>query len=186
MRERQSSNHSTAASGRIESSGRINDFVVAAGRCAERGACTVARDTPSESSRRRAVIRLRLARTLPDDPFADFEAIMESRQREADAFYEPLQHTIDRRAATAQRQAWAGMIWCKQYYAYDVTRWLEGIRTADAAGIRPPMQSPLAAYRQRRRHLDAGRMGIRAPWISRSTPWSSPRSTPNTRRVSSS
>ena len=51
----------------------------------------------------------------------------EQRQEEADAFYDALQAgMIDGAARRVQRQAWAGMLWSKQYYYYDVRQWLRG------------------------------------------------------------
>ena len=70
-----------------------------------------------------------LQSTYPDDgtPFGDhFESVLRTRQAEADAFYAAL--TPDRLpgdAADVMRQALAGMLWSKQYYSYDVTRWLQ-------------------------------------------------------------
>ncbi|WP_198971144.1 MGH1-like glycoside hydrolase domain-containing protein [Xylophilus sp. ASV27] len=74
-----------------------------------------------------ATVRLRLCRTPVTAPFADFDAIMAQRQADADAFYAARQdpsHSAQRRAL--QRQAWAGLLWNKQFYAYDVSRWLDG------------------------------------------------------------
>jgi hypothetical protein len=78
-----------------------------------------------------AQIRLRLTSgapgTLPRGPFGlDFDAVFDRRRREADAFYQsitPPALTAD--AAMVMRQALAGMLWSKQYYEYDVARWLE-------------------------------------------------------------
>ena len=58
---------------------------------------------------------------------ADFDRVVAQRRQEADAFYAEL--TPPGRAAdeaTVMRQAFAGMLWSKQLYAYDVARWLEG------------------------------------------------------------
>ena len=58
---------------------------------------------------------------------ADFDQVVAQRRLEADAFYAEL--TPPGRAAdeaTVMRQAFAGMLWSKQLYAYDVARWLEG------------------------------------------------------------
>ncbi len=60
-------------------------------------------------------------------PFDDFDAVFATRIAETDEFYSVLQHGIadpDRRLV--QRQALAGMLWSKQYYHLDVTRWLTG------------------------------------------------------------
>jgi Glycosyl hydrolase family 63 C-terminal domain len=60
-------------------------------------------------------------------PFADFDAIFDARQKEADAFYAELQEGIaDEDMRLVQRQALAGMIWSKQFYHYDVRSWLFG------------------------------------------------------------
>jgi hypothetical protein len=74
-------------------------------------------------------LRLRLApgapATLAADPFADFGAVFDARKAEADAFYAsitPPDLDADRRLLV--RQALAGMLWSKQYYHYDVGRWL--------------------------------------------------------------
>ncbi|UHG89661.1 MGH1-like glycoside hydrolase domain-containing protein [Spirosoma oryzicola] len=72
-------------------------------------------------------IRLRLESTGLSDPFADFDAISAQCKAEADAFYasiHPAQATDDEKLV--QRQAFAGMLWSKQYYYYDVSRWLSG------------------------------------------------------------
>jgi hypothetical protein len=72
-------------------------------------------------------VRLRLAKVPGAKALADFDDVLAMRQREADEFYAALQANLadadDRRI---QRQALAGMIWSKQFYLYDVRRWLEG------------------------------------------------------------
>jgi hypothetical protein len=77
-----------------------------------------------------ARVRLRLTDVAPmggADPFgASFAETLEARRREADAFYEPilvLAPSAD--AQNVMRQAFAGMLWSKQYYFFDVDRWLE-------------------------------------------------------------
>ncbi len=60
-------------------------------------------------------------------PFADFDAIFNQRIREADEFYAALQADIaDADARNVQRQAFAGMIWSKQFFYYDVAEWVKG------------------------------------------------------------
>ena len=72
------------------------------------------------------------------DPLAaDFDSVMSRCRREADEFYDatmPARLTEDERRV--MRQAFAGMIWTKQYYGYDVRRWLLG----DSAEPPPPPQ----------------------------------------------
>ena len=69
--------------------------------------------------------------------FADFDEIFATRVAEADAFYEPLapgEVSADERSI--QRQAFAGLLWSKQFYHYDVRCWLQG----DAAYPPPPAE----------------------------------------------
>jgi hypothetical protein len=75
----------------------------------------------------RKVVRFRLSRAALAKPFADFDAIWATRVAEADQFYAELQADMsDADARLVQRQAFAGMIWSKQYYGYDLRRWLLG------------------------------------------------------------
>ncbi len=72
-------------------------------------------------------IRIRLAPGSAANGFSDFDAIMVNRRKETDEFYAALQTgQKDQDKCQVQRQALAGMLWCKQYYGYDVRRWLEG------------------------------------------------------------
>ncbi len=74
------------------------------------------------------VVRLRLSDVVRDSANAfgtRFDAIFESRVREADEFYAGvIPSTLDADAANVMRQALAGMLWSKQFYNYDVDRWL--------------------------------------------------------------
>ena len=65
------------------------------------------------------------------DPFADAEAIVATRHTEADEYYAAWQrHSLTDDEKLVQRQAIAGLLWCKQFYNYHVTRWLRGDPTA--------------------------------------------------------
>src|SRR5262249_7888941 len=76
------------------------------------------------------VVRLRLTRTEPgklDDAFGQFEAVMSKRLNEANAFYDaitPPAVKADADRARIMRQAFAGMLWSKQYYYFDADEWL--------------------------------------------------------------
>ena len=48
------------------------------------------------------------------------------RLKEADQFYEQLHGDIDDDLKNIQRQAFAGLLWTKQFYFYDVNEWLDG------------------------------------------------------------
>lgn len=64
-----------------------------------------------------------------------FQQIFEDRIQEADAFYNSfIQPDENPDAANIQRQAFAGMLWSKQYYYIDIPQWLNG----DAGQIPPP------------------------------------------------
>ncbi|QQP93175.1 glucosidase (plasmid) [Skermanella sp. TT6] len=74
------------------------------------------------------VVRARLVRGQPIlPPFTGFDALVDLRRSEADRFYEPIQRDLQGDdARSVQRQAFAGMIWNKQFYKFDVYRWLRG------------------------------------------------------------
>jgi Mannosylglycerate hydrolase MGH1-like glycoside hydrolase domain len=59
-------------------------------------------------------------------PFgADFDAVMQARRQEANEFYAAvIPSSLSADAANVMRQALAGMLWSKQFYYYDVDRWL--------------------------------------------------------------
>ncbi len=79
-----------------------------------------------------------------------FDSIVEQRHAEADEFYAELSPPgTDPDEAIVLRQAMAGMLWSKQFYNYNVERWLEG----DPAGPPPPAQR-LAGRNSSWRHLD--------------------------------
>src|SRR5262249_46038397 len=76
-------------------------------------------------------LNLRLAALIDDhpleSPFADFDARIAQRQEEADEFYNVVvPPNLSADAKLIARQAFAGMLWTKQYYHYVVTDWLEG------------------------------------------------------------
>jgi hypothetical protein len=82
------------------------------------------------------VIRLRLTDVGPADlaraygpggPFGGhFAEVLKCRSAEADAYYATIvPPSFDADRARVMRQALAGMLWSKQFYCYDVNRWLE-------------------------------------------------------------
>ncbi len=64
----------------------------------------------------------------PEEPFGKaFDDIFAARLAEADEFYtQRTPQGIVEDARKVQRQAFAGMLWSKQVYHYDVRTWLEG------------------------------------------------------------
>ena len=75
-----------------------------------------------------ATIRLRLSDAAPaamGDPFEDFSKIMQARQSEADEFYKSITPTsVSADEALVMRQALAGMLWSKQFFFFDINKWL--------------------------------------------------------------
>jgi hypothetical protein len=73
-------------------------------------------------------IRLRLSQFCPPSgAFHNFEDIFSARIRETDDFYAELQRDMaDEDERQVQRQAFAGMLWNKQLYYYNVDEWLKG------------------------------------------------------------
>jgi hypothetical protein len=75
-----------------------------------------------------ATVRLRLsdlALTAMGDPFKSFAEIMDARRNEADEFYQAITpERISKDEARVMRQALAGMLWSKQYFGFDVDKWL--------------------------------------------------------------
>lgn len=73
------------------------------------------------------VFKLRFTNQTPENAFADFDAIFEQRQIEADEFYASLQKGIeDENLKSIQRQSYAGMLWTKQWYYFNVFEWTKG------------------------------------------------------------
>jgi hypothetical protein len=57
---------------------------------------------------------------------SDFNAVIEARRKDADEYYATvIPASLDTDAANVMRQALASMLWSKQFYYYDVERWLE-------------------------------------------------------------
>jgi len=84
-----------------------------------------------------ATIRLRLANTQFYNPFSNFDEVFADRIRETDEFYADLQKDIKSEdEKLVQRQGFAGMLWNKQLYIYNVEEWLKG----DARQPAPPAE----------------------------------------------
>ena len=91
------------------------------------------------------VLRLRFAPGHLANPLRDVDRIVAQRKQEADEFYEaihPPAATPDEKLI--QRQAFAGMLWTRQIYLFDVNRWL--------VGDNPKCQPPDSRWYVRNRH----------------------------------
>lgn len=87
----------------------------------------------------KTVLRLRLSKSDEDQgpasAFVNFDALMEARKKEADLFYStriPDSLTPDQQLVV--RQAYAGLLWSKQFYHFVVPSWISG----DPAQPPPP------------------------------------------------
>lgn len=79
--------------------------------------------------------RLRLKKDGTQNPFSAFDTLLDQRKKEADAFYSQLQNPLlTSEEKLIQRQAFAGILWSKQLYYYDIEQWLKGDP--------PPLPSP--------------------------------------------
>ncbi len=86
-------------------------------------------------SGRAATVRVRLSASRAERPFEKFDELFNRRRAEADDFYAELQTEIsDADSRNVQRQAFAGMVWNKQCYQWDIPQWLDG----DPAQPPPP------------------------------------------------
>jgi hypothetical protein len=119
-----------------------------------------------------AELRLRLHKTAEAsatargakaaDPLgAEFGDVTRRREAEADEFYEDLRREGGTdEESLVMRQAFAGMLWSKQYYGYNVARWLDG-----DPGLPPPPAERKTARNARWRHFDAADiMSMPDPW----------------------
>ena len=65
--------------------------------------------------------------TALKEPFSDFEEVFTKSKNDADDFYGIIQKTLERDEEKAiQRQAFAGMMWSKQFYYYNIDQWVNG------------------------------------------------------------
>ncbi len=82
-------------------------------------------------------VEIRLTPVATAKPFAGFDATFAKRLREADEFYAATHGSqLSEDERRVQRQAYAGLLWSKQFYHYDVHHWLMG----DPAQPAPPAE----------------------------------------------
>ena len=121
----------------------IGDYVIRGAQDAvhpeHKGSKASARYTLKIPAGKSATVRLRLSNAkAPGGAFGpEFDAVFEDRIREANQFYSSLATPdLSEDARAVQRQAFAGILWSKQFYYYEVSRWLRG----DPAGHPPPRE----------------------------------------------
>ncbi|NJX14234.1 MGH1-like glycoside hydrolase domain-containing protein [Tamlana crocina] len=87
-------------------------------------------------------IRIRLTKTKMNDPWADFDTLFEQRMKECEAFYnETINNDIPEAHRKIAKDAFAGLLWTKQFYYNDVFKWLFG-----GPGEAKPQRSNLRNY----------------------------------------
>ncbi|MDZ7359158.1 MAG: glucosidase [candidate division KSB1 bacterium] len=111
----------------------INEYVVHGNKSgvnpAQMGTKAAAHYVFNIPAGRSAAVRLRLTNlaTSTDKAFVDFDATFAKRLKETDEFYADIQWQMkDDDAKNVQRQAFAGMLWSKQFYYFDIPQWLNG------------------------------------------------------------
>jgi hypothetical protein len=74
------------------------------------------------------IVRLRFSNLINlIAPFREFDKIFEDRIVDADEFYSDMQQEIlSKEEREIQRQAFAGMMWNKQFYYFNVNQWMQG------------------------------------------------------------
>jgi hypothetical protein len=80
-------------------------------------------DVPGGGSK---IVRLRLSAKSTSEGFSDFDRVFAARLADADEFYERITpKSLSEDERRVHRQALAGMLWTKQYYYFDLDRWLD-------------------------------------------------------------
>jgi hypothetical protein len=110
----------------------INNYLVHGAKAAinpeQTGTKAAAHYTVSVEAGQTKTIRLRLSDLAPTamgDPFKGFADIVQARQREADEFYREITpESVSKDRALVMRQALAGMLWSKQFFGFDLHKWL--------------------------------------------------------------
>ncbi len=122
----------------------INDYIVQrrmdAVNPAKKGTKSAAHTLLNVGPGQSAQLRLRLTNKPPAelaDPFGQFDQTFADRMREADEFYGALiPPSLSPDATSVVRQGYAGLLWSKQAYVYDVEQWLNarGVQR-DSGGV---------------------------------------------------
>ncbi len=101
---------------------------------ARRGSKFAAAYHLSAASRETISIELVLSDSALGKPFADNTVVFEKCRDEASQFYAALLPNATSEDRAIMRQAFAGMVWSKQFFHYDVERWLQGDQVPPPSG----------------------------------------------------
>jgi hypothetical protein len=107
----------------------FHEFVIAGNRGAvnpqktgTKAAAHYVLEVPAGGSK---VVRLRLNTKSAGDAFTDFDKLFAARLADADEFYQRITpKNLSEDEQRVHRQALAGMLWSKQFYYFDLDRWL--------------------------------------------------------------
>jgi hypothetical protein len=93
-------------------------------------------------------IKVRLTDIKPQDAqnqdlFGEaFDAVFDMRSKEADDFYNSISpNTLNEDERNVLRQALSGMLWSKQYYEYDIAKWLQEHQVDFYSEIQKPVRN---------------------------------------------
>jgi hypothetical protein len=108
-----------------------------------------------------STVQLRLSNARIDNPFLHFDDIFATRRAEADALYAGISADVPSEdEARVQRQALSGLIWSKQFYYFDVARWLEG----DPSAPVPPLSRSGGRNARWKHHRSADVISMPDKW----------------------
>ena len=101
-----------------------------------------------------AILRLRLTPDQMNDPLHSVDNVITQRRQEANQFYNTVHPSrASEEERMIQRQAFAGLLWSKQMFYFDVNLWLEGDNPKC-----PPPDSRWHGRNLRWRHLNSMRI----------------------------
>jgi len=103
---------------------------------AHRGSKFAAAYHLTAASRETISIELVLSDSALSEPFADTTVLFKKRRDEASQFYSGLLPDASTEDHAIMRQSFAGMVWSKQFFHYDVERWLQGDQLPPPSGRR--------------------------------------------------
>ncbi|MCX6481868.1 MAG: glucosidase [Mycobacterium sp.] len=130
--ENETNNRLLFGSANVNSSAKdgINDYVVHGNDSAvsaTEGSKVAAHAVAELAAGESFTVTVRFAPAELALPFDDADTVLAVRKAEADEFYEGLASAdLSADERLVQRQALAGLLWCKQFYSYRVRRWLKG------------------------------------------------------------
>ncbi|GIZ09279.1 glucosidase [Flavobacterium sp. UMI-01] len=73
------------------------------------------------------IVRIRLSKEIIKKPWEDFEMVFDLRKKECEAFYDQIiSDKIAKEHQAIAKSAFSGLLWTKQFYYYNVHKWLFG------------------------------------------------------------